>query len=105
MPDPHRIEGELRRLYSKPEYSSRFDHERRFGSDPQRFTPQSLAKKTAEKLFSERALLDPVYVEELKGGVNFYRAFDGISYKQGTAMTVGSYWSNSRLVERIWNAT
>jgi|HubBroStandDraft_1064217.scaffolds.fasta_scaffold253843_1 hypothetical protein len=105
MPDPHRVEGELRQLYSKPQYSSRFEHEKRFGSDPRRFTPQSLAKRTAEKLFSDRSLLDPVYVEELRGGVTFYRAFDGISFKQGTAMTLGSYWSSSNLVKRIWKAT
>jgi len=105
MPDPHRIEGELLQLYSKPQYSSRFDHEKRFGSDPRRFTPQSLAKRTAEKLFSDRSLLDPVYVEELRGGVTLYRAYDGISFKQGTAMTLGSYWSSSTLVKRIWDAT
>ena len=105
MPDPHRIEGELRQLYSKPQYSSLFDYERRFGNDPRRFTPQSLAKRAAEKLFSDRSLLDPVYVEELRGGVAFYRAFDGISFKQGTAMTLGSYWSSFRLVQRIWQTT
>jgi hypothetical protein len=56
-------------------------------------------------LFSDHSLLDPVYVEELKGGATFYRVFDGISFKQGTAMTLGSYWSNSNLVQRIWKAT
>jgi hypothetical protein len=105
MPDPHRIEGELRQLFSKPQYRSRFEYERRFGSDPRRFTPESLAKTTAEKLFSDHSLLDPVYVEELRGGVTFYRAFDGISLRQGTAMTLGSYWSSYNLVHRIWKAT
>ena len=97
--------GELQQLYSQPQYNSLFDRERRFGSDPRRFTPQSLAKKAAQKLFCERSLLDPVFVEELKGGVTFYRAFDGISFKQGTAMTLGSYWSSFELVNRIWKAT
>jgi hypothetical protein len=105
MPDPHRIEGELRQLYSKPQYSSRFEHERRFGSDPRRFSPQSLAKRTAEKLFSDRSLLDPVNVAELRGAITFYRAFDGISFRQSTAMTLGSYWSSSNLIQRIWKAT
>lgn len=104
MPDPHRVEGELRQLYSKPQYSSLFDRKRSFGKDP-RLTPQSSAKKAAEDLFSHRSLLDPVNVEELKGGATFYRAFDGISSKQGTAMTLGSYWSSFQLVQHIWKVT
>jgi hypothetical protein len=56
-------------------------------------------------LFSDQSLLNPVYVEELGGGVTLYRAFDGISFKQGTAMTLGSYWSSGKLVQRIWKAT
>lgn len=104
MPDPHRIEGELVELYSKAQYSSLFDHQRQFGRDP-RLTPHSLAKEAAQKLFSHRSLLDPVYVEELRGGVTFYRAFDGISFKRGTAMTLGSYWSSFQLAQRIWTAT
>lgn len=110
MPDPHRIEGELRQLYSKPQYSALFDHRNRFQlADPKyidnRVTPQSLAKQVARSLFSNRSLLNPVHVEELRGEVDFYRAFDGISSERGTAMTLGVCWSSHSLVQRIWAAT
>jgi hypothetical protein len=97
MPDPHRIEGELLELYSRPQYSSLFEHRNRFDTA---VTPQNLARQAAQSLFSNQSLLDPVYVEEVRGGVEFYRAYDGF-----TAKTLGASWSSRNLVERIWQAT
>jgi hypothetical protein len=105
MPNVQNVEGQLCELYSKPEYGSLFERMNRFGRGPQRVTPQSLSKEAARSLLSSQALLDPVQVEELRGGVVFYRAFDGISSEQGTAMTLGRSWSSSALVERLWKAT
>jgi hypothetical protein len=105
MPDLHRIEGELLGFYSKPQYSSLFYQRNRFEMAAKTITPQALAKTAAETLLRSQSLLDPVYVEELRGSVELYRAFDGISKEQGTAMTLGASWSSRDLVERIWQAT
>lgn len=105
MPDPYRIERELCELYSQPEYTSLFDHKNRFEIAARHVTPESLAKRTAWSLFKNQAMVDPVSVEELRGSIEFYRTYDGLSSEQGTAMTLGSYWSSRDVVESIWHAT
>jgi hypothetical protein len=104
MPDANRIERELLQAYSKPVYSSMFEHRNRFEMTARRTDPQSLAKRAAQSLVSNRLLLNPVSVEELSGEVEFYRAYDGISSEQGTAMTLGASWTGRPVIERIWRA-
>jgi hypothetical protein len=105
MPDPHRIERELHEIYSKPEYSSLFDHKNRFEIPARHVTPQSLAKRIARSIFNQQAMVDPVYVEDVRGAIEFYRTYDGLSSEQGTAMTLGGYWCSRAVVEQIWQAT
>ncbi|HEX6503518.1 MAG TPA: hypothetical protein VF011_09725 [Terriglobales bacterium] len=105
MPDAKRIENQLYELLSSPRYGSLLDHRNRFEHPARRVTPQSLAQRTAQSLVANRCLLDPVYVEEIRGEAQFYRGYDGVSSEQGTAMTLGSSWSSRKVVERIWGAT
>jgi hypothetical protein len=93
MPDPHRIEGELLKLYSKPQYKPLLDL--------RCLNLRTFAKKEADDLAAERSMLNPVYVDELQqGGLYFYRAFDG---KPNKAQMVSGYWSSQLLVQRMWD--
>jgi len=104
MPDPHRIERELRDLLSRPHYSSLFFHRNQFRNpkDPPD-TPQTLAAKTTAWIMQNNPFHDPVTVEEMSGGnLEFYRVYDGISHR--TALTLGRSWFERSLLESIWAA-
>jgi hypothetical protein len=112
MPDPHRIEGELLTLLSRPQYSSIFHTRNQFRNvytqmkkpnDPV-WTPQVVAKQTAEHVWKANGLLDPVEVLELKGPVELYRAYDG-GVRLDSARTLGRYWFERRVIEEIWNVS
>lgn len=105
MPDPHRIEGELLSLLSRPQYASIFHHRNLFkGPKDPHWTPQLVAAQTAEHVWKARGMLDPVEVVELKGPVELYRAYDG-GVRRHSAGTLGRYWFERGVVEDIWNAT
>jgi len=105
MPDPHRIERELRDLLSRPYYSQLFYHRNQFRNpkDPPE-TPATLAARTAEWIMTNNPFEGPVTVEELSGGrLELYRSYDGISHR--TALTLGRSWCERSVVESIWSAT
>lgn len=105
MPDPHRIEGELLTLLSRPQYASIFHHRNQFkGPKDPVSTPQVVAAQTAQHVWKAHGLLDPVEVVELKGPVELYRAYDG-GVRRDSARTLGRYWFERQVVEDIWNAT
>jgi hypothetical protein len=94
MPDPHRVEGELRQLYSNPRYKLLLKS--------RCLDLRAFAKEEANKLVFENSMLNPVKVEELQQrGLKFYRAFDG---RPGKAKMVAGYWSSLGLVQRMWDA-
>lgn len=104
MPDPHRIQGELLTLLSRPQYSSIFHHRNQFrGPKDPVSTPQLVASQTAQHVWKANGLLDPVEVVELKGPVELYRAYDG-GVRLDSARTLGRYWFERSVVEAIWNA-
>jgi hypothetical protein len=105
MPDPHRIQGELLTLLSRPQYSSIFHHRNQFkGPKDPVWSPQQLAKATADHVWKANGLLDPVEVVELKGPQEFYRAYDG-GARLHSAGTLGRYWFERQVVEDIWEVT
>jgi hypothetical protein len=95
MPDPHRIAGELFEILQNKRYNALLMSA---GKSARQF-----ADEAAAALFRSNALVDPVTVEELKGPVELYRAYDGIS--KATALTLGSFWCDRALVESMWSAT
>jgi len=110
MPDPHRIEGELLALLSRPQYSSIFYtrnqfrnvyHHMKKADDPV-WTPQLIAKYTADHVWKARGMLDPVEVVELKGPLELYRAYDG-GVRIDSARTLGRYWFDRPVLEEIWD--
>jgi len=103
MPDPHRIKRELCELLSRPRYSNLFSRRNQFSNKPAA-TPASLAAETTDLITRNNPLVDPVEVLELAGGgLQFYRAYDGISHQ--TALTLGRSWMERSVVETIWSAT
>jgi hypothetical protein len=108
MPDPHRIERELREILSEPHYSALLRKQTNFGTRP--VTAASLAKQTVDRIMRDSPFVGEVTVEELKGGtgIELYRGFDGIGgYRVGLncAMTLGAFWCDRALIENIWSAT
>jgi len=126
MPDPHRLEGELRTLLSRPQYTSLFLRRAQFcnptfrhgpnkGKPTPADTPDSIAKATAKRIFDDNLLLDPVEVVEMKGRVELYRLHDGGSHtfslddgktqsKSLSAGTLGACWSDRQSIKLIWDA-
>jgi len=112
MPDPHRIQGELATLLSRPQYASIFSHHNQFRNqyrhmkkpDDPVWTPGSVAQKTAQDLHACNGLLDPVEVVELRGKMEFYRAYDG-GVRLDSARTLGRWWFERRVLQEIWNVT
>ncbi len=105
MPDQHRIKGELQGLLSRPQYSSLFAHQNQFrkpGTAP--ITPEKVSAETAEYLWRNNPLLDPVEVLELRGPLRMYRAYDG-GVRLYSARTLGRSWFEERVAESIWEAT
>jgi hypothetical protein len=105
MPDPHRIERELQDLLSRPNFSSIFYHRNEFKKpiNPAE-TPESVAKRTAQHLFKNNPLMDPVEVLELRGPIQLYRAHDG-GATLTSARTLGGSWIERPVAEALWNAT
>jgi hypothetical protein len=103
MPDPHRIKRELSELLSRPHYSNLFSRRNQF-SNKAAVTPASLAAETADGIMRDSPFVDPVEVVELTGGgLELYRAYDGISHQ--TALTLGRCWMERPVIETIWAAT
>lgn len=105
MPDPHRIKSELQALLSRPQYASMFSHRNQFakpGSTAD--TPAGIAERTADYLFKNNPLLDPVEILELRGPLELYRAYDG-GVRKGSAGTLGRSWFERSVAETIWQAT
>jgi hypothetical protein len=71
--------------------------------------PAEFAEEAIEAAFGESQkpnLLDPILVVELipRGQpIRLYRAYDGVSHK--TALTLGRWWCNRRLVKQICHST
>ena len=108
MPDPHRLERELRDILSRPRYSALLAKQTEFRQQP--VTAASLAKQTVDRIMRDSPFEGEVTVEELRGGsgVELYRGFDGIGgYRVGLncAMSLGAFWCDRDLVENIWEAT
>lgn len=108
MPDPHRLERELRDVLSKPRYSSLLvkQSEARQGS----LTAAQLAAETVNRIMRDSPFEGQVTVEEFKGGrdMELYRAYDGIGGRllnNFYAMTLGAFWCDRSLIENIWSAT
>lgn len=105
MPDPHRLQNELLAFLSRPQYSSIFYHRNQFrGPRDPISTPQLVAAQTAQHVSMANGLLDPVEVVELRGRLEFYRAYDG-GIRRDSARTLGRYWFERRTVEEIWGVT
>ncbi len=105
MPDPHRIKNELEHLLATPHYTALLYHRNQF-RDPKKppDTPATIAAATADWIFKNNPLLNPVEVLELRGYVELYRAHDGRSGRK-TAGTLGGSWVERSVVEEIWKAT
>jgi hypothetical protein len=108
MPDPHRIERELREILSQPRYSALLAKQTQFREKP--ITATLLAKQTAERIRRDSPFDGEVTVDEVKGGhgAKLYRGFDGIGgFRVGlqAAMTQAAFWCDRDLVENIWDAT
>jgi hypothetical protein len=104
MPDPHRLERELSELLARPQYANLFSHRNQFRNPKDKpETPQSLAARTTAWIMQNSPFYDPVTVEEMKGSLELYRAYDGISHQ--TALTLGRCWLERPVLESIWSAT
>lgn len=105
MPDPHRIKNELLPLLSSPRYASLLAHRNQFRNpkNPPE-TAAGIAAATADAIFKNNPLLDPVEVVELQGPIELYRAHDGGSGLR-TAGTLGRSWFERSVAETIWQAT
>ncbi len=105
MPDPHRVKSELQALLSRAQYTSIFHHRNEFAKPGGKAdTPESIATKTADYLWKQHPLLDPVEIIELRGPVELYRAYDG-GIRKGSAGTLGRSWVERQVAETIWEAT
>lgn len=120
LPDPGQIEKRLNALLSKRCYGSLFYHRNEFRNpkkekDP--CTPVRLAKDTAEIIFKNKLLVDPVDVVELRGYTELYRVHDGkktlfaeanvgnkVFPLPGSAGTLGMSWFEREVGETIWKA-
>jgi hypothetical protein len=73
MPDPHRLERELRDVLSKPRYSAILAKQTEFWQQP--VTAASLAKQTVDRIMRDSPFEGEVTVEDLRGGcgVELYR--------------------------------
>jgi hypothetical protein len=108
MPDPHRLERELREVLAKPRYSSLLVKQSE--GRQQTVTPASLAAEAVKRIMTDSPFDGVVTVEELKGGRNtqLYRGYDGIGGRLvglQCAMTLGAFWCDRPLIENIWSAS
>jgi hypothetical protein len=105
MPDPHRIRRETKELLSRPAYSFLFAKTNQFakpGTNP--ITPQSVAERTADYLWRNNPLLNPVEIVELRGRTELYRAHDG-GARTDSARTLGRSWIERPVFEDVWAGT
>lgn len=109
MPDPHRIARELNDLLSGPLYSSLFQHYNQFRDEKREPKPRTAASLSADKaawIAANNPFVDPVFVEEMRGGdLQLYRVYDGKPVKTGGAGTLGQSWFERSVLESIWSAT
>lgn len=104
MPDPHRLERELREILSKPRYVSLLVKQGEAQQEP--VTAASLANEAVKRIMADSPFERGAAVEELKGGrnVELYRAYDGIGgIRVGlpAAMTLGAYWCDRQAVKSL----
>jgi hypothetical protein len=105
MPDPQRIRRETQELLSRPVYSLLFAKANQFsrpGANP--ITPQSVAERTADYLWHNHPLLDPVEIVELRGRTELYRTHDG-GARTDSARTLGRSWIERSVLESVWTGT
>jgi hypothetical protein len=105
MPDPHRVRREMQELLSRPTYSLLFAKANQFskpGSNP--ISPQSVAERTADYLWHNNPLVDPVEIVELRGPTELYRNHDG-GARRDSARTLGRSWIERSVLESIWAGT
>lgn len=113
MPDPHRIRSELTEALSRPEFTALFQHKRRFqGARDGPWTPEAIACDATKRVVEGKAMVNPVYVEVVRGPVEFYRGHDanaqgGVRGGQRTssAGTLGGYWMSRAVLEQMWLAS